>query len=148
MKCREMTGEVYQQLSREHSEICELATTLLRILVEQQQPATRVSHLFQRLCEQVSLHFADEESTGIFEQVGRSTPHLEPVSQRLLAEHAELIEKLELLRDCACQGDLTRYVWDELERGFREFIQRLARHEYRESEVRHVVWQSGPNSEP
>ena len=144
MNAKETRESTYRQIDQEHSEICELATTLLRILVEQQQPADRVSHLFGLLCERVRWHFADEESAGMFEQIAQSAPRLGPAAQGFRQEHDALLQRLECLRDAACQGELTRDLWDELERGFRQFIQQLARHEYQESEARHSAWEQSP----
>ena len=140
MGVKQTTQDMYQHLLQEHAEICNLATTLLRVLVEQQQPPDRVSHLFETLCDRVKWHFADEEATGMFEQIVQSVPHLAATSDTLREEHHELLGNLELLRDRACQGNLTRTRWEELEHGFRDFSNRLTQHEYRENDLLHRTY--------
>jgi len=134
---------VYRQILEDHAEICELATTLFRVLVEQQQPPVRVAHLFEALCAQTKVHFEDEEASGMFEDIARSRPHLAAQTRLLQNEHHDLLRDLECLRDQACAGELTRSRWEELERGFRAFSNRLTQHEGHENALLERVSSSG-----
>ena len=135
MNAKQATEDLQRHFLQEHAEIYELATTLLRVLVEQQQPSTKVSRLLETLCERLRSHFADEEASGMFEQIVRSMPELSSETTALQAEHGELVKGLEHLREQAGRRELSRSVWDELASGFREFSNRLRRHEVQEDEL-------------
>lgn len=93
-------------------------------------------------CEAVSLrlrmlrahlrsHFAREESGGLIEEVQRSAPEQQSVCERLLHEHAELLDTLDaLVADATLRIEPLR--WSD---GLRGLIQKLARHEEREDEL-------------
>lgn len=135
MNAKQATEDLSRHFLQEHAEIYELATTLLRVLVEQQQTPAKVSCLFETLCERLRLHFADEEASGMFVQIVRSVPQLASVTRALQAEHGELVKGLEQLRDQANGFELTRSAWDGLATGFREFSNRLRRHEVKEDDL-------------
>ena len=81
MGAKQTTQDMYQQLLQEHAEICDMATTLLRVLVERQQPAAKVSQLFETLYERIKGHFSEEEASGMFEQMRQLVPHLAAIER-------------------------------------------------------------------
>jgi iron-sulfur cluster repair protein YtfE (RIC family) len=117
-----------EQIRHEHREICELVTTLYRVLAERHEPPNRVMHLLEQLTERVGAHFRDEEEAGLFRDVERRLPQRANEIAKLREEHHDLAARLEWLNQLAA-GDYTHECWDELERAFREFGTVLGQHE-------------------
>jgi iron-sulfur cluster repair protein YtfE (RIC family) len=134
MATQTMTHAAYEQMRAEHTEICELVTTLYRVLAERHEPAPRVLHLLESLLERTTGHFQDEESYGLFEDLVRRTPQRAATIRELRAEHAVLLARLKQLRQHV-QGELGPDDWQQLEQGFREFANVLCHHETRENEL-------------
>jgi iron-sulfur cluster repair protein YtfE (RIC family) len=135
MATQVLTHDKCEQIRREHAELCELVTTLYRVLAERHEPAPRVAHLMENLLERVNAHFQDEEATGLFEDLDRQAPHEAGAIQELLREHEELRDRLTKLNQRAADGNLTPECWDELEFGFRDFSTLMCHHEARENKL-------------
>jgi iron-sulfur cluster repair protein YtfE (RIC family) len=135
MPSQPLTHERFEQIRAEHTEICDLVTTLYRVLAERHEPAPRVVHLLESLLERVAAHLRDEESCGLFRDLRRRLPqHLDTIDT-LEQEHQELVRHLSTLHQAASTSDIAPNWWDELEAGFRAFSTQLNRHEFRENDL-------------
>lgn len=124
-----------EQLLGEHAALCELVTTLYRVLAERHEPVGRVSHLLETLDERLDAHFVDEENSPMFEELVRRAPHMAEEAARLQADHANLRTRLKELRETVNGEPMTPQTWDVVEREFRAFHDQLFHHEARENEL-------------
>lgn len=124
-----------EQLLGEHTAICELVTTLYRVLAERHEPVNRVGHLLETLQERLDAHFLDEEHSTLFEDLVRRAPHLAEEVHRLKGEHGQLRVRLQALRHAVNGTPLDAETWDRAEREFRGFHDQLFHHEAHENEL-------------
>lgn len=76
-------------------------------------------------------HFDEEERAGLFEQIEEDAPEQAPQCDRLRRDHRNLLHRLDTLRS-ASPVERRGPTWG---REVRAFVDDLARHETRESEV-------------
>lgn len=124
-----------EQLLGEHTALCELVTTLYRVLAERHEPVTRVAHLLETLEERLEAHFQDEERSTLFEDLVRRAPHLAEETLRLKAEHGTLRNRLRFIRAVVDGQPLKPETWQAVEKDFREFHDQLFHHEAHENEL-------------
>jgi hypothetical protein len=94
--------------------------------------------LFEKLRDQLAMHFALEEAYGYFEDAVTVAPHLCRRAERLRAQHDELYSEL-----CGLADRVEAIIYDktsepaigELAADFGRFCQRLQRHELEEREM-------------
>jgi iron-sulfur cluster repair protein YtfE (RIC family) len=135
MTTQRMTQEDIELTRREHAEICELVTTLYRVLAERHEPGPRVVHLMERLLERIEAHFHDEEALGFFDDLDSRHPQGAEIVERLRGEHLQMLTSLRRLCQQAASDNPTPAWWNELEDGFRDFGTHLCHHEARENDL-------------
>ena len=124
-----------EQLLGEHTALCELVTTLYRVLAERHEPVSRVAHLLETLNERLEAHFQDEERSTLFDDMVRRAPHLAEEALRLKAEHTSLRNRMRVLRNTVNGTPLQPESWQAVEKEFREFHDQLFHHEAHENEL-------------
>jgi hypothetical protein len=104
--------------------------------------ADRVGELLvtlRDLREHLREHFAQEESGGFLEESVTRMPRLSKAMDAVLAEHPGLLADLDGLIEVVEKADsdagLPPPEWEQADRAFNEFIQRLLAHERNENAV-------------
>ena len=98
----------------------------------------RLADLFEKLRDQLAMHFALEEAYGYFDDALSVAPRLCRKAEQLRSQHGELYSQLCDLTDCACQllyHETGRRSLVRLAADYRTFCQYFYTHEQRENEL-------------
>jgi hypothetical protein len=98
----------------------------------------RLADLFEKLRDQLGMHFALEEAYGYFDDALSVAPRLCRKAERLRSQHGELYSQLCRLTDCACQllyHEASEASLTKLAADYRVFCQQFYAHEQHENEL-------------
>ena len=121
--------QLIDEMLRDQQELRELITKVHRVLADRQESIGRVTQLMREVLERIQTHFADEEASGLFEQIAEHSPELGPLAAELRAQHDEISRMARELVAQASQGEAQTVWWDALARGFHEFSRSMIHHE-------------------
>lgn len=120
-------------VGEEHRHLREIIFEFRVVLATRDATRRQVAMRLKELTQQVLNHFDHEETGGYFGEAIDTAPQLSERADALLAEHAQLAEKLVALQHRAdTQISSTRW-WHALEQDFNDFMDRFSAHEKAEN---------------
>jgi hypothetical protein len=130
-----------QEIKDDHHELRQLlhhASAMLNRPGWMPAELDELNELFEKLRDQLAMHFALEEAYGYFEDAVTVAPHLCRRAERLRGQHDELYSEL-----CGQADRVEALLYDkgaevalgELAADFRRFCQRLQQHELEERDM-------------
>lgn len=117
-----------EDFQRECSEIDQLQSRLLAVLVERKESSQNLVALLEALSTRISNHFIDE-NCGVVHEAASQCAETAETCRLLCSEHALLTTRLKALLGLARRGEATSDWWDDLYKRFRDLYVHVERHE-------------------
>jgi hypothetical protein len=122
-------------LAKEHRELANALADVERALKRHDRAQRLVEKQLSRLAEFVESHFAWEESGGYLIDALTRAPLLTNKADRLLAEHADLLDDAKKLHLLARSGVESQAWWRHVEQDFQRLKSMLLAHELAENKL-------------
>lgn len=141
MPANHVANAYLADLQTAHRDLRQRQRRMLSLVAAGQQNGWRagdLAHLrdeLDELCRAVERHFAQEEAGGYLEEAVTRLPRLHGQSQRLLAEHVELLAQLQQLSQFVRLAQRQPGLGPELARRLTAALERLAVHEEAENSL-------------
>ncbi|NMC21227.1 MAG: hypothetical protein GYA33_12505 [Thermogutta sp.] len=120
----------------EHERIEALLEEVDAALGKRDRPTKEVIRLLSELPVHLEAHFAFEEAGRFFDEGMLRAPHLRPKADKILAEHAPLVEAAKsLAADAAANEQSAPDWWERVRDRFLALKNDLSRHEHAENDL-------------
>ncbi len=120
----------------EHERIEGILAELDTALANRDRQPKEVIRLLSELTVHLEAHFAFEEAERFFDEGMLRAPHLQPKADKILAEHAPLVEAAKALAaEAESEDHASPDWWERVRARYSDFKNDLARHEHAENEL-------------
>jgi iron-sulfur cluster repair protein YtfE (RIC family) len=132
--------EVFEQMHREHEALRAKLGRIHDVFQDSTPALSEINSLLHEFEEALTIHFANEETDGFFDDVTNHSPALASEAARLCVEHRELQHEAAELRRFASAGCPSILWWRELASRCHTFSQKLMQHESAENRLLQIAY--------